>query len=114
MRIKSVRESGTRSEWVQEGLDAAKSIGVRKDTYQPPIPKTKPKKGAKWIEEQLEGSGLKPIKGCGNGITKAAFKCPKGHVFKISGRLLVDFPFCPACEPERFDAYILRRVEFCD
>jgi len=100
--------------WVEEGLYASKSIGVRRDVSQPPIPKRKPKKGAQWIEWQLEGSGLKPIKSCGNGITKVAFKCPEGHVFKISGRILVDSPFCPTCEPDRFDAYTLRRVEFCD
>ena len=100
-------------EWVKEGLNAAKTIGIRKDTSQPPTPKPKPKKGAQWIEAQLEGSGLKPIKGCGNGITKVAFECQKGHIFKISGRLLVNHPFCPACEPEKFDAYTLRRVEFC-
>lgn len=99
-------------EWVKEGLEAARRIGIRKDTSQPPIPKPKPKKGAQWIESQLEGSGLKPIKGYGNGITKVAFKCPKGHIFKISGRLLINTSFCPACEPEKFDAYTLRRIEF--
>lgn len=99
-------------DWVNEGLEVAKSAGIRRDTSQAPIPKPKPKKGAEWIESQLKGSGLIPLKGCGNGITKVAFECPKGHVFKISGRSLVRFPFCPVCEPEQFDAYTLRRVEF--
>ena len=101
-------------EWVYEGLEAAKSAGIRRDASQPPNPKPIPKKGAQWIEAQLKGSGLKPVNGCGNGITKVAFECPKGHIFKISGRSLVRFPFCPVCEPERFDAYTLRRVEFCN
>lgn len=100
-------------EWVKEGLEAARRIGIRKDTSQSPIPKSKPKKGAQWIESQLEGSGLKPIKSYGNGITKVSFECPKRHIFKISGRLLVNTPFCPTCEPGKFDAYTLRRIEFC-
>lgn len=101
-------------DWVNEGLEVAKSVGIRRDTSQAPIPKPKPKKGSQWIESQLKDSGLRPLKGFGNGITKVAFECPKGHVFKISGRSLVRFPFCPVCEPEQFDAYTLRRVEFCN
>ncbi|OOF25171.1 hypothetical protein BZJ19_09100 [Salinivibrio proteolyticus] len=100
-------------DWVNEGLVAAKSAGIRSNTSQPPNPKPEPKKGAKWIEAQIEGSGLKPIKGCGNGITKVSFECPEGHIFKISGYSLIRFPFCPVCEPERFDAYTLRRVKVC-
>ncbi len=100
-------------DWVNEGLEVAKSVGIRRDTSQAPIPKPKPKKGAEWIDAQLKDSGLRPLKGFGNGITKVAIECPKGHVFKISGRSLVRFPFCPVCEPERFDAYTLRRVERC-
>lgn len=99
--------------WVNEGLEVAKSVGIRRDTSQAPIPKPKPKKGAEWIEAQLKDSGLRPLNGFGNGITKVAIECPKGHVFKISGRSLVRFPFCPVCEPERFDAYTLRRVGRC-
>jgi hypothetical protein len=98
-------------DWVQEGLELAKSIGVRRDTSQPPIPKPKPKKGAKWIESQLKDSGLRPFKGFGNGITKVEFECSEGHIFKLDGLTLVRFPFCPICEPEKFDAYTLRRVE---
>lgn len=101
-------------DWVNEGLEAARSIGIRRDPSQPPNPKAKPKKGAKWIAAQLEGSGLTPIKGCGNGITKVSFECPEGHIFKISGYSLVRFPYCPVCEPERFDNYTFRRVEICD
>ena len=101
-------------DWVNEGLEAAKSVGIRSDSSQAPNPKPTPKKGAQWIAAQLDGSGLRPIKGCGNGITKVAFECPKGHIFKISGRSLVRFPFCPVCEPEQFDAYTLRRVEICN
>jgi len=100
-------------DWVNEGLEAARSIGIRCNTSQPPNPKPKPKRGAQWIETQLEGSGLKPINGCGNGITKVAFECHEGHIFKISGRSLIRFPYCPVCEPERFDAYTFRRVEIC-
>lgn len=100
--------------WVNKGLEAAKSAGIRSDTSQAPNPKPIPKKGALWIEAQLEGSGLKPVKGYGNGISKVAFECHKGHIFKISGRSLVRFPFCPVCEPEQFDPYTLRRIEFCN
>ncbi len=100
--------------WVYEGLEAARTIGIRKDTSQPPTPKPKPKKGSAWIKAQLEGSGLKPVKGYGNGITKVAFECSGGHIFKISGYLLIRFPFCPVCEPEKYDAYAFRRVEFCN
>lgn len=101
-------------DWVNVGLELAKSVGVRRDTSQAPIPKPQPKRGAKWIETSLRDSGLRPVKGFGNGITKVAFECPQRHVFKISGYCLVRFPFCPICEPEKFDAYTLRRVEFCE
>lgn len=100
--------------WVNEGLEMAKTAGVRRDTSEAPIPKTKPKRGSQWIGSQLKDSDLRPLKGFGNGITKVAFKCAKGHVFKVSGYSLVRFPFCPVCEPEKFDAYTLRRVEFCN
>jgi len=99
-------------DWVNQGLEQAKLTGIRKDTSQGPIPKPKPKKGAQWIEAQLKESGLRPLRGFGNGVTKAAFECPKGHVFKLDGRTLVRFPFCPVCKPERFDDYTLRRVEY--
>lgn len=101
-------------DWVNKGLEAARSSGIRKDTSQAPNPNPKPKKGAQWIEAQLKGSRLRAVKGYGNGITKVAFECPKGHIFKISGHSLVRFPFCPVCEPEQFDAYTFRRVEFCN
>ena len=99
-------------DWVNEGLELAKSVGVRRDISKAPIPKPKPKRGAKWIEASLRDSGLKPLKGFGNGITIVAFECPQRHVFKISGYCLARFPFCPICEPYKFDAYTLRRVEF--
>lgn len=99
-------------DWVYQGLELAKSAGIRKVTSLAPIPKPKPKKGAQWIEAQLKDSGLSPLKGFGNGITKVGFECPKGHVFKLDGRTLVRFPFCPVCKPECFDAYTLRRVEY--
>lgn len=40
-------------DWVNEGLEVAKSIGIRSDISQAPIPKPKTKKGAKWVETQL-------------------------------------------------------------
>ena len=100
--------------WVNEGLEIAKAVGVRKDTSQPPIPKPKPKRGAKWIEAALRDSDLMPLKGYGNGMTKVSFKCSQNHIFRISGCNIVRFPFCPVCEPERFDAYTLRSVEVCE
>jgi hypothetical protein len=99
-------------DWVDQGLEVAKAVGIRRDTSQAPIPKPKPKKGAQWIEAQLKDSGLRPLKGFGNGITKVSFECCKGHLFRLDGRTLVRFPFCPVCVPEQFDAYTLRRVEY--
>ena len=101
-------------DWVNEGLEIAKAVGVRKDTSQPPIPKPKPKRGAKWIEAALRDSDLMPLKGYGNGITKVSFKCSQSHIFRIAGCNIVRFPFCPVCEPERFDAYTLKSVEVCE
>ena len=101
-------------DWVNDGLKTAKSIGIRRNTSQPPIPKPKPKKGAKWIEAELRDSDLMPIKGYGNGITKVSFQCSQKHIFRISGFNVVRFPFCPVCEPDRFDAYTLRKVEVCE
>ena len=101
-------------DWVNEGLAIAKAVGVRKDTSQPPVPKPKPKRGAKWIEAALRDSGLMPLKGYGNGITKVSFKCSQSHIFRIAGCNIVRFPFCPVCEPERFDAYSLKSVEVCE
>lgn len=98
-------------EWVEEGLKAAKAAGIRQDISQAPIPKAIPRKGAKWLEAQLEESGLSPLKGYGNGIMKVAFECTEGHQFKISGNSLVRFPYCPICEPKRFDDYTYRRIE---
>jgi hypothetical protein len=104
-------DSNMNWDWVNQGLELAQSEGIRRDASQTPIPKPKPKKDAQWIEVHLKDSGLSPLKGFGNGITKVAFECLKGHVFKLDGRTLVRLPFCPVCEPERFDAYTLRRVE---
>ena len=101
-------------DWVNEGLRLSRSLSVRRNTSQPPKIKSKPKKGAQWIKTQLEGTGLKPLKSYGNGITRVAFKCSKRHVFKIDGRSLVKFPFCPVCQPEQFDTYTLNRIDFGD
>lgn len=100
-------------DWVNKGLEAAKSAGIRKDIKQPPIPKPKQSKFGREIESQLKDSNLKPLNGFGNGITKVAFECLNGHVFKLDGRTVARLPFCPVCEPDRFDAYTLRRVELC-
>ena len=101
-------------DWVHEGLEIAKAVGIRKDTSQPPIPNPIPKRGAKWIEAALRDSDLMPLKGYGNGITKVSFKCSQSHIFRIAGCNIVRFPFCPVCEPERFDEYTLRSVEVCE
>lgn len=111
--IRLIASGGITWDWVQEGLRLAKSIGVRRDLSQPPKTKPKPKKGSEWIKSQLKDSGLKPLKGFG-GIQKVEWMCSEGHIFKIDGRTLVRFPFCPVCEPEQFDAYTLRRVEFLE
>jgi hypothetical protein len=108
--IKLIDSGDITWDWVQEGLELAKSIGVRRDVLQPPNLKPKPKKGSEWIKNQLKDSGLKPLKGFG-GIQKVEWMCSEGHIFKLDGRTLVRFPFCPICNPEKFDAYTLRRVE---
>lgn len=101
-------------DWVNEGLEVAKSAGIRSHTSQPPIPKPKKNKGASNFVSQLEDSDLRPLKGYGNGVTRVAFECPDGHVFKLDARSLARFPFCPICEPDKFDAYTFRRVEICN
>ena len=107
-------DEGMNWDWVNEGLEIAKAVGIRKDTSQPPIPKPIPKRGAKWIEAELRDSDLMPLKGYGNGMTKVSFKCSQNHIFRISGCNIVRFPFCPVCEPESFDEYTLRSVEVCE
>ncbi len=99
-------------DWVREGINLATSVGIRSDVTQPPIPKTKPKKGQEWVKEQLKDTGIKPIKGYGNGITRVLFECEKGHIFKLDSGTLCRFLACPVCSPESFDSYSLRRVEF--
>ena len=111
--IKLIDGGGITWDWVQEGLKLAKTVGIRRDLSEPPKTKPKPKKGSEWIEKQLKDSGLKPLKGFG-GIQKVKWICSKGHVFKLDGRTLVRFPFCPICNPDQFDAYTLRRVEFSE
>ncbi|MEQ8426359.1 MAG: GIY-YIG nuclease family protein [Gammaproteobacteria bacterium] len=97
-------------DWVNQGLEAAKSAGIRSDVSQPPIPKPK-KKGVSSFVATLEASALRPLEGYGNGVTRVSFECPEGHIFKLDARSLARFPFCPVCEPGQFDAYTLRRVE---
>ncbi len=99
-------------DWVNEGLELAKTVGIRANTSEPPIPMPSPQKGARWIESKLKDSGLVPVKGFGNGITKVAFRCPYGHEFMISGNSIAKCPYCPLCEPEQFDEYTLRKVDF--
>ena len=98
-------------DWVKQGLEAAKSVGVRANRSEPPNPKPKPHRGAKWIVQELDGSGISPVKSAGNGIMKVAFKCSNGHIFKLDGNTLARIRHCPLCEPEIFNAYTLRRVE---
>ena len=101
--------------WVEEGLELARKAGARADPSIPPIPKPTPKRGSKWIEAHLEETGIKPLKSCGNGITKAWFACKTGHKFKIGGYKLLRIPSCPVCNPEQFSAWELNRhIEFED
>ena len=103
--------------WIADGFEAAEKIGVRADLSIPPIPKTKPKRGAEWIKKQLENTGIRPIKGYGNGVTNEWFVCKHSHKFKISGYVLVGGykllrkPSCPVCNPENFNYYELRKIE---
>ena len=78
-------------DWVREGIKLATSVGIRGDISQPPIPKPKPKKGQEWVKEQLANTGIKPVKGYGNGITKVQFQCSKGHIFKLDSGTLCRF-----------------------
>ncbi len=97
-------------DWVNEGLDIAKQVGIRIDRSQPPIPKTK-KKGVSDFVSKLQDSDLKPLRGYGNGVVRMPFECPKGHIFKLASKSLARFPFCPMCHPDKFDAYTVRSVE---
>lgn len=103
--------------WVQEGLKMAKAAGVRKNPLHPPIYKPVAKRGSKWVEANLEGSGISPVKGIGNGMTKVWFECREGHAFKISGYALIGGykllrkPSCPVCNPEAFNAQEMRNIE---
>lgn len=98
--------------WIEDGLEAARLIGVRENVEQPPMPKAKPKRGGEWYEEQLRGSGIYPEKGYGNGVTKVWFKCKKDHLFKLDARSLCRSLCCPVCEPNRYDSFTLNRVGY--
>ena len=101
-------------QWILDGLELAKNTKARTDPSIPPIPKPTPKRGAKWIEAQLDGSGIKPIKNAGNGTTKVWFACSKGHQFKMGGYKLIGGykltrkPSCPVCNPEQFTEWELQ------
>jgi predicted GIY-YIG superfamily endonuclease len=98
--------------WVQDGIEAAKSAGVRDDISKPPIPKDAPKTGSQSYHNQLLETGLSPVKGYGNGIAKVWFSCANSHVFKLDSKTLCRFLACPLCEPSKFDDYTLNRVEY--
>jgi hypothetical protein len=103
--------------WIDDGFDAAEKVGARVDLSVPQMPKAKPKRGADWIKEQLKNTGIRPIKGYGNGITNVWFVCGEGHEFKISGYGLVGGcklqrrPSCPICNPENYSNYELKTLE---
>lgn len=107
----TVCDDFTSWEWVEEGLQFAREAGVRKDVTQPPIPKPVPKRGAKWIESQLEGTDLVALNGYGNGIIKKPFQCSNGHRFKIDGQTIAKFKLCPICHSDKYDYYYLRTVD---
>ena len=100
-------------QWIEEGLEEAKKAGRRSNPNIPPIPKTTPLRGSVWIKAQLEGTGIEPLKSCGNGTMKAWFSCKKGHVFKIGGFLLVGgyklirTPSCPVFYPQTYSKWEL-------
>lgn len=98
--------------WVEEGIEAARSAGVRSDISKPPIPTPSPKTNAESYHEQLSGIGISPVKGYGNGITKVWFSCANNHFFKLDSKALCRFLACPLCEPSKFDDYTLNRVEY--
>lgn len=95
-------------QWVEEGLEVALQAGARKNPFIAPVPKQKPKRGTEWIKKQLVGTGIKPVKGYGNGVVKVWFRCELGHEFKIGAYRLVGGyqpkrrPVCPVCHPSSF------------
>jgi hypothetical protein len=90
--------------WVKDGFEAVSKSAERF----PKRPKPIPKRGSAWVESQLKGTGIQPLKTCGNGTTRVWFSCEKGHLFKIGGYILVGgyglsrVVSCPACHPENF------------
>jgi len=99
--------------WIEEGLKEAKKTGKRLNPNIPPMPKQVPKRGALWIKAQLEGTGIEPLKNCGNGTMKVWFSCKNKHIFKISGYTLIGGykltrkPSCPVCNPETYSKWEL-------
>lgn len=83
-----------RMEWqlVQKGLDAAAKAGVRPGPLRKP-----PVRDAKWMAEQLEGSGIVMIGRYGGLARGVDFQCGKGHVFRESPGLLANMRTCPCC-----------------
>ena len=80
-------------EWkvVERALDAARNAGVRP----PPVPRTYPVRNHEWMVKELEGTGISMTEQYRGLVRYTEFKCEKGHVFKESAGLLVNFKTCP-------------------
>lgn len=101
--------------WVEDGLDAVRKAGVRKDNSQPP-------KGQvigsiltpKQISDSLSGTGLKPVRTEVDGKLKLCYECEKGHLFFVPPKLAITLTSCPLCNQENASKEVINDIEFPD
>jgi hypothetical protein len=72
------------------GLEAARDAGTRPTNE-------KPKRDRDWMAQQLDGTGMRMLSPYRGLVTSVLFECIKGHVFKESPGLLVNYRSCPCC-----------------
>lgn len=78
---------------IQKGLEAAEKVGMRP----PPPPRTYPTRNHDWMVKELEGSGIAMTERYQGLVRYTEFRCDKGHVFKESAGLFVNYKTCPCC-----------------
>ena len=100
--------------WIDDGIRLATEVGIRHNKDQSPIPRKEPKRGKKWLEEQLSRAGLIAVNSYGNGLTKVWFECGNDHKFKIDGLTLSRYLKCPICFPDIYERRDFVRVELDD
>lgn len=101
--------------WVEDGLEAARKAGVRKDISLPP-------KGQvigsiltpKQIYDSLSGSGLKSVRAEVGSKLKLCYECEQGHLFFVPPKLSINLSECPLCNQERASEEVLNNIELTD